>query len=96
MILPKSKYFFRFLKNIFLKSYSTELYPYTTKLYKKNFIKYESQSKQAVTHDYVFHADERLPSLEKRLNGWYLKKLKKKLFKKKIFLCILFKNLLIP
>lgn len=53
-----------------LRAYSTELFPYTSELYKKNYIKYPTQSKSAVTHDYVFHGDERLPTLEERLKGF--------------------------
>ena len=44
-------------------------YPYTSDLYKKNYIKYPVQSKSAICHDYVYHGDERLPSLEERLRG---------------------------
>jgi hypothetical protein len=44
-----------------------ELHSYTEKLYQENYIKYPVQSKVAVTHDYVFHGDERLPTLEQRL-----------------------------
>lgn len=44
-------------------------YPYTSELYKKNYIKYPVQSKSAICHDYVYHGDERLPSLKERLKG---------------------------
>lgn len=50
--------------------YTTELYPYTSALYKKNFIRYPVQSKLAVTHDYEFTGDERLPTLSERLKGF--------------------------
>lgn len=46
---------------------TTEFYPYTSELYRKNYIKYPVQSRQAILHDYFFHDDERLPSLEERL-----------------------------
>lgn len=46
---------------------STEFYPYTTELYRKNYIKYPVQSRQAILHDYLYHGDERLPNLEERL-----------------------------
>lgn len=49
---------------------STELYPYTTELYRKNYIKYPAQSRQAILHDYLYHEDERLPSLEERLKEY--------------------------
>lgn len=40
---------------------------YTTDLYKKNYIKYTVQSQSAICHDYVYDGDERLPSLQERL-----------------------------
>jgi hypothetical protein len=43
--------------------------PYTMELYRKNFIKFKVKSKQGVTHDYVYHGDERLPTYEERLKG---------------------------
>lgn len=46
---------------------TTEFFPYTTELYRKNYIKYPVQSRQAILHDYIFHGDERLPNLEERL-----------------------------
>ncbi|CAF0747875.1 unnamed protein product [Brachionus calyciflorus] len=49
---------------------STDPYPYTTELYKKNFIKYPTQSKQAILHDQLYIGDERLPSLEERLKDF--------------------------
>ena len=52
--------------------YSTQVnpaYPYTSELYKKNYIKYPVQSRSAICHDYVYHGNERLPSLEERLKG---------------------------
>jgi hypothetical protein len=52
-----------------VRNYSMNQLPYTTELYQKNYIKYKVQSKQGVTHDYVFHGDERLPTLEERLKG---------------------------
>lgn len=42
---------------------------YTTDLYKKNYIKYTVQSQSAICHDYVYDGDERLPTLEERLEG---------------------------
>lgn len=51
------------------RTYTTELYPYTTELYKKNYIRYQVQSKQGVIHDYLFTGDERLPRLTERLKG---------------------------
>ena len=48
-------------------TYNIDNFPYTGELYKKNFIKYPVQSKQAVTHDYVYHGQERLPSYEERM-----------------------------
>ncbi len=48
-------------------TYNIDNFPYTSELYRKNFIKYPVQSKQAVTHDYVYHDKERLPSYEERM-----------------------------
>ncbi len=63
----------KYLLNRFLivqsRRYSTEFYPYTTELYKKNYIKYPTQSRSAIQHDYVFDNNERLPSLKERLKG---------------------------
>ena len=42
-------------------------YPYTSELYKKNYIKYPVQSRSAISHDYVFHGPERLQSIEERM-----------------------------
>lgn len=53
-----------------INSYTTQQFPYVEELYKKNYIKYPNQSKLAVTHDYVFHGEERLPSLAERLKGF--------------------------
>lgn len=53
--------------------YSTQVnpaYPYTSELYKKNYIKYPVQSRSAICHDYVYHGNERLPSLEERLKDY--------------------------
>lgn len=59
--------------------YTTELYPYTSALYKKNYIRYPVQSKLTVTHDYEFTGDERLPTLSERLKGsLMISRLKKK------------------
>jgi hypothetical protein len=52
-----------------LNKYTTQQFPYVNELYNKNYIKYPTQSKQAVTHDYVFDGSERLPSLAERLKG---------------------------
>ena len=63
---------FRVLNRYFClnqKSYTTEIFPYTSELYKKNYIKYKVQSKTAICHDYVYHGEERLPTLEERLKG---------------------------
>ncbi len=51
--------------------YTTDFFPYTNELYRKKYIKYPVQSRQAILHDYVFHGDERLPSLEERLKGYF-------------------------
>ncbi len=66
----------RLLKNLWSTTsksfYSSQVnseYPYTSELYKKNYIKYPVQSKSAICHDYVYHGDERLPTLEERLKG---------------------------
>jgi hypothetical protein len=48
-------------------TYNIDNLPYTSELYRKNYIKYPVQSKQAVTHDYVYHGKERLPSYEERM-----------------------------
>jgi hypothetical protein len=55
----------------YLRDYSTptDLHSYTNELYKKNYIQYPVQSQLGVTHDYVFHGDERLPTLEERMKG---------------------------
>lgn len=60
-----------YLNQIVARTYTTELYPYTSDLYKKNFIKYTVQSRQAIMHDYVYSGDERLPTLAERLKGYY-------------------------
>ena len=49
--------------------YTTDLYPYTTAMYKKNYIRYTVQSKQAIIHDYEFTGDERLPTFAERIQG---------------------------
>lgn len=49
--------------------YTTQQFPYVNELYRKNYIKYPTQSKLAVTHDYTFQGDERLPTLAERLKG---------------------------
>ena len=51
--------------------YTTDFFPYTNELYKKKYIKYPVQSRQAILHDYVFHGDERLPTLQERLKGYF-------------------------
>lgn len=50
-------------------NYTTELYPYTSALYKKNFKPHPVKSRQEITHDYVYTGDERLPTLSERLKG---------------------------
>ena len=53
-----------------IQYYSTHLkpeYPYTSELYHKNYIKYPVQSRSAICHDYVYHGDERLKTLDERL-----------------------------
>ena len=50
-------------------NYTTELYPYTSALYKKNFKPHPVKSRQEITHDYVYTEDERLPTLSERLKG---------------------------
>ncbi len=66
------------LKNIFVCNYSSktsyniENFPYTAELYKKNYIKYQTLSKQGVIHDYVYHGDERLPNLKTRMKGYII------------------------
>jgi hypothetical protein len=49
--------------------YTTQAFPYVDELYRKNYMKYPTQSKLAVTHDYIFSGEERLPSLAERLKG---------------------------
>lgn len=51
------------------RGYTTDFFPYTNELYKKNYIKYPTQSKQAIIHDYNYSGDERLPTFEERLKG---------------------------
>jgi hypothetical protein len=56
-------------KLISARSYTTDLYPYTTELFKQNYIKYTKQAKINVTHDYVYTGDERLPTFSDRMKG---------------------------
>ena len=53
-------------------NYVTELFPYTTELYRKNYIKYPVQSKLAIVHDYKFTGQERLPTFDERIKGDFL------------------------
>ena len=60
-----------FIRNRF-SYYTTQAFPYVDELYRKNYMKYPTQSKLAVTHDYIFSEEERLPSLAERLKGMKL------------------------
>jgi hypothetical protein len=51
------------------QSYTVDAFPYTNELYKKNYIKYPVQSRQAICHDEIYANNERLPTLEERLKG---------------------------
>ena len=57
-----------------LKRYTTDFFPYTNDLYRKNYIQYPVQSRQAIQHDYVYTGEERLPTLAERLKGLLLLK----------------------
>ncbi len=50
-------------------SESFEPFPYTSNLFRKNYIRFVKQSVSAVSHDYVYTGSERLPALEQRLKG---------------------------
>lgn len=45
-------------------------FQYTSDLYQKNYIKYPVQSRSAISHDYVYHGRERLPSLKERMKEY--------------------------
>lgn len=64
-----SKYLLNRVYALQSRRYSTEFYPYTSELYKKKYIKYPTQSRSAIQHDYVFDGNERLPTLKERLKG---------------------------
>jgi len=64
-----SKFFLNRFTLLQSRQYTTEFYPYTSELYKKKYIKYPTQSRPAIQHDYVFDESERLPTLKERLKG---------------------------
>ena len=68
-IRMNSKYLLNRFYVLQTRRYSTEFYPYISELYKKNYIKYPTQSRSAIQHDYVFDDKERLPTLKERLKG---------------------------
>ena len=54
---------------VVLRSYTTDPFPFTNSMIRKNYLQYPKQSREEVTHDYVYSEQERLPDLKTRLKG---------------------------
>lgn len=51
-------------------NYTTDPFPFTNSLIKKNYLQYPAQSREEISHDYVYDEKERLPDLKTRLKDF--------------------------